>query len=65
MALTPVESLAYWDAGSAWGSVGFHTNAQQLHAVRFSYVLHPGASDPGFAAEDYRKLTTPPSITWK
>lgn len=64
VALTPVDSLAYWDAGSAWGSVGFHTHPQQSGS-RFSYVLHPGASDPGFAAEDYRKLTTPPSITWK
>lgn len=65
VALTPVDSLAYWDNGGAWGSVGFHTNAQQISGNRFSYVLHPGAAGPGFAAEDFRQLTTPVAILWK
>ncbi|MFA6563899.1 MAG: glycoside hydrolase [Verrucomicrobiia bacterium] len=65
VALTPVESLAYWDAGSSWGSIGFHTSARQMSGIRISYVIHPGAKDAGFAGEDCRRLSKPPAAVWE
>jgi hypothetical protein len=65
VALTPVESLAYWDTGGNWGSIGFHTGAKQATGIRMTYVIHPGAKDAGFAGVDCRRLTTPPSVAWE
>ncbi|MBI5688333.1 MAG: hypothetical protein HZC54_24950 [Verrucomicrobia bacterium] len=64
VALTSAESVAYWDAGGSWGSIGFHTNARQSSGIRMSYVIRPGAKDAGFAAEDSRRLTAPVTVAW-
>jgi len=65
VALTPVDSLAYWDTGGSWGSIGFHTGAKQANGIRMSYVIHPGAKDAGFAGVDCRRLATPPAVAWE
>ena len=65
VALTSVESIAYWDAGGSWGSIGFHNSARQTSGIRMSYVIHPGAKDASFAAGDYRRLATPLSVAWE
>jgi hypothetical protein len=30
-----------------------------------SDVIHPGATDAAFAAEDHRRLTAPVTVTWE
>jgi hypothetical protein len=63
--LTPVESIAYWDTGGSWGSIGFHNSARQTSGIRMSYVIHPGAKDAGFAEHDCRRLATPVAVIWE
>ena len=65
VALTPAESVAYWDAGGSWGSIGFHTSARQTSGIRMSYVIHPGAKDAGFAGRDHQRLVTPAAVAWE
>ena len=65
VALTPVGSAAYWDAGGSWGSIGFHADARQASGIRLSYVIHPGAKDASFAENDYQRLTTPVVAAWE
>jgi len=59
IALSPFNHIAYWDSGH-WGGIGLVTQATQ--GVHMSYVIHPGAGDAGFAADDYRRVTTPPKV---
>jgi len=65
VALTPAESVAYWDTPGGWGSIGFHTSPRQTSGIRFSYVIHPGASDAGFAERDCQRLTRPATVVWE
>jgi Glycosyl hydrolases related to GH101 family, GH129/Carbohydrate family 9 binding domain-like len=58
VALTPFSSLTYWDAG-AWGGIGFGTG--ETKAVKLAYVIHGAEKDAGFAAQDYDRLTHPPT----
>lgn len=60
IALSRFEHIAYWDSAGAWGEIGFVTGATK--AIRMSYVIHSGAKDPDFAAEDYHRLTSPPKV---
>ena len=65
VALTPAETVAYWDTPGGWGSIGFHTSARRTTGIRFSYVIHPGASDAGFAGRDCQRLIKPPAAVWE
>ena len=65
VALTPAESVAYWDTPGGWGSIGFHTSARQTSGIRFSYVIHPGASDASFAERDCQRLSKPATVVWE
>lgn len=65
VALTPAESVAYWDAGGSWGSIGFHTSVRQTSGIRMSYLIHPGAKDAGFAGRDHQRLVTPAAVAWE
>jgi hypothetical protein len=64
VAITPHDSLTYWDAGS-WGGVGFNTGRKEPATV--AYFLHrtdePGFSAPGFAALDYERAHNPATVT--
>lgn len=60
LALSPFDHIAYWDAGSYWGGIGFVTGETQN--LRMRYVIHPGAADAAFAEEDYRHLVNPMAV---
>jgi hypothetical protein len=60
IALSPFDHIAYWDAGSYWGGIGFVTG--ETRNLRMSYVIHPGASDAAFAEEDWRRLKNPAAV---
>ncbi len=65
VALTPFENVVHWDAGGSWGGTGFRSNSKQTSGVRLSYIIRDGAKDGSFGAEDYRRLTTPVTVTWE
>jgi hypothetical protein len=60
VAVTPHESLTYWDAGS-WAGVGF--NPRQQKGATVAYVLHNAEDEvtdvPGFAELDYQRMQQP------
>jgi len=58
IAVSQCGGICYWDSGGHWGGIGLTTGATT--GIRMSYVVHPGANDPAFAAADYRRLTSPP-----
>jgi hypothetical protein len=65
VAVTPHDSLTYWDAGS-WGGVGFNTGRKEPATVAF--YLHrpsdePDFSAPAFAAMDYAAAHEPIRVT--
>jgi len=60
VALTPFNSLTYWDGG-AWGGIGFGTG--QTQGAELAYVIHAGEKDATFAIGDYDRLTHPPLVT--
>ena len=63
VALSPFQSLTYWDAPGGWGGIGLQ--CESLEGVRMGYVIHPGAQDAAFAEDDYRQLTAPPQTRWE
>jgi hypothetical protein len=62
IALSPEESICYWDE-DALGQIGF-TNGSAKN-VRMSYVIHAGAHDSSFAADDCNRLTSPMRVVWQ
>ena len=62
VALSPLNHIAYWDAGGM-GGIGL-VAANETAGIRMAYVIHPGAADASFGAEDYRRLTTPVTAVW-
>jgi hypothetical protein len=54
----PVRGLGYWDAGGAWGGVGF--DASSRDGVRRVYVIHSGAHNAAFAEADTGNERPPP-----
>lgn len=65
IALSPFDNIAFWDAGSQWGAIGFTVAGARTRDIRMAYVFHDGASDARFAEEDHRRLTTPMAVTWE
>jgi hypothetical protein len=57
VALTPMDTIAYWDGGQM-GGVGFH--APQTSGSKVAYVLHAGEKDASFAKGDHEQLTQRP-----
>jgi len=56
LALSPHDSIVYWDS-AAMGGIGFNTSHTQ--GVRLRYVILPGASDATFAEHWYRRAQEP------
>jgi hypothetical protein len=56
LALTPVDTMVYWDS-SAMGGIGFSTAATQ--GIRWRYVILPGAESAAFAEQWYRRAHEP------
>ncbi|MEJ5252110.1 MAG: hypothetical protein HPY54_09255 [Chthonomonadetes bacterium] len=62
LALTPVDSIVYWDS-QAMGGIGFNT--ARTSGVRLRYVILPGAKDASFAEQWYRRAMEPVRVRWK
>jgi hypothetical protein len=59
LALSPHDSIVYWDS-AAMGGIGFNTSHTQ--GVRLRYVVLPGAPDASFAERWYRRAMEPVSV---
>ncbi len=62
LALTPVDSIVYWDS-QAMGGIGFNT--ARTTGVRLRYVILPGAKDASFAEQWYRRAMEPVRVRWE
>jgi len=62
IALSEMDCVGYWDDGTM-GQTGFLTG--KTKNIRMSYVIHPGAKDASFAAQDSNRLNTPAAIEWE